>query len=66
MTEDEWHEYEHSRGPLAYKAETAECYECCGFDGVNFKTQKIVADAGVSQGSDPWQLYKLACGHIVF
>jgi hypothetical protein len=56
-------EYQASRGELAGVAETAECYECCGFDGVHFKVRKIVALGPIGNRADPTQSYKLECGH---
>jgi hypothetical protein len=53
-----------ARGELAGVAETAECYECCGFDGIHFEIRKIVALGPVVEAHrDPTQSYKLECGH---
>jgi hypothetical protein len=57
-------EAELARGELAGVAETAECYECCGFDGIHFEIRKIVALGPVVEAHrDPTQSYKLECGH---
>jgi hypothetical protein len=63
---DRWHEKELARGELAFCADTAECYECRGFDGVHCETRKIVALGHVVEAHrDPTQSYVLECGHTV-
>lgn len=57
-------EAEEARGPLAGAPDTMGCWECGGFNGVDAPNRAVTARAGVSGGSDPWQLWKLECGHI--
>jgi hypothetical protein len=64
--EDAYYEAQAARGELAGVAETAPCYECCGFDGVHFVERKIVALGPVINPADPTQTYKLECGHSAF
>jgi hypothetical protein len=55
---------EEARGPLAFAPDDAKCWECGGFNGLDGPTKKVVALAGISGGPDPWQLFKLECGHV--
>jgi hypothetical protein len=57
-----YYQEEAERGDLAGSPHTLGCYECRGFDGINFETQEVVA-LGPVVGSDPTQTYVLKCGH---
>jgi hypothetical protein len=61
-----WEAAEAARGPLAGCPDTLDCYECGGFDGVSFVEQPVMKRGPVGGGSDPTQLYVLACGHLTF
>jgi hypothetical protein len=60
-----YYQEEAERGDLAGAPHTLRCYECRGFDGVNFETQEVVA-LGPVVGTDPTQTYVLKCGHTTF
>jgi hypothetical protein len=57
-----YYQKEAERGDLAGSPHTLGCYECRGFDGVNFETQEVIA-LGPIVGTDPTQTYVLKCGH---
>jgi hypothetical protein len=62
--EQAYYDEQDARGELAGSPDTLDCYECMGFDGVNFIARKIVALGPVVDRADPTQSYKLECGHF--
>lgn len=73
-SEDEWHEYELSRGDLAMSPETLPCSSCtreAGRPNDVMDDSKCIQRRVVSLGPiaeahrDPTQTYRLACGHTV-
>jgi hypothetical protein len=66
VTDEElaYYEAEEARGELAGSPDTLDCYECMGFDGVNFIARKVTALGPVVDRADPTQTYELECGHF--
>ncbi len=71
-SEEEWQEYEESRGALAGTPEYLVCYKCTRdaggdpFDEPNAIARKVVRLGGVAEAHrDPTQTYVLECGHTV-
>jgi hypothetical protein len=56
-----WLEREDERGELAGSPEKIGCRDC----GPDQPLQKVVALAGSTGGPDPYQRYRLECGHVV-
>lgn len=54
---------EAARGELAGAPDELPCYECGGFDGVTAPSRKVVALGPVTRRPDPWQTFRLECGH---
>lgn len=68
-SEEEWMDYEASRGELAMTPERLVCYDCTRAAGLNVMDdatalkRPVVALGPVVNNADPTQTYKLACGH---
>jgi hypothetical protein len=74
-SEEEWLDYEDSRGPLAMQPEHLPCHACSREAGVRVEDwndeSKLIWQPVVKLGPvceplrDPTQSYVLACGHTI-